>query len=52
MLWILDVARSENGLASGVLYPPPRLLRIIVFIEISNENIGAFARKGDRNGTA
>ncbi len=44
---IADVARHEDGLASGVLDKAFRLVGVVVFAEIGNQDIGSLARKGN-----
>src|SRR5438067_12201 len=47
MLGRSDIARHQDRLAPGVFHKTPRLLRILVFVEISDKHIRAFTRIGD-----
>ena len=47
-----DIARHQQALLSGFRYQPSRLLGVPVLIEIRDEQIGALAREGERDGAA
>src|SRR6185437_3085600 len=42
-----DIARHQHRFAAGFFHESPRLLRILVFVEIRNQDIRAFAREGN-----
>ena len=46
---IRDVARHQRSLAAGLFDPARRLLCVLVLFEITDRDIGALARKGDRD---
>ena len=49
---ILDIAGDEDTGASCFFHQPPGFARVLVFIEVGDEHVGAFARKSesDRRG--
>jgi hypothetical protein len=49
MLGRLDVARYENSLPPGLFNPARRLSRVLILVEIGDQDFGALACEGDRN---
>jgi hypothetical protein len=47
-----DVAGEEDGLAPGLTDQAGRILRVRVFAKVADEDVGALACIGDRDGTA
>jgi hypothetical protein len=52
MLGILDIAGDEDTGAACFFHQPPGLARVLVFIEVGDEHVGAFARKSESDGAA
>ena len=48
----LDIARHPDAFASGSLDQVPRFFSVLVLVEIGNEEVRPFARKGHRHGPA
>ena len=43
---VLDVARDQHALAAGAFDPTRRLLAVVMFAEVSNQQIGALTGEG------
>jgi hypothetical protein len=52
MLGILDIAGDEDTGGSCFFHQPPGFARVLVFIEVGDEHVGAFARKSESDGAA
>src|SRR6185312_5686241 len=48
----LQCASSANRAPAGLLHPARRLLRVLMFLEIRDQHVGAFAREGDGDGAS
>jgi hypothetical protein len=47
-----DVAGDQHGLAAGVAHEAFRGARIVVLVQVRDQHVGAFARKGEGDGAA
>src|SRR5689334_4463594 len=49
---VLDVAADEGRLAAGLLDPFAGLVRVVVLVQVGDQDVGALAREGNGDGTA
>src|SRR6185437_8272009 len=52
MCWVGQITADQYTFAAGVVHQLRHVLRIVIFIEVGNQHIGAFSRKGDRDRAA
>ena len=50
--FLADVTRYQHGLAPCLLDPGCAFLRVVMLLEIGQQNVSAFPRKGEGNGSA